>query len=252
MEVRVSPTRMQLLSLRRRHKTAVRGHKLLKDKLDELMKQFLGLIRQCRDLREEVDRDLAKAFKAFFTARAVMSREAVEEALMYPVAEVELVAGKSALMGVEVPKLSWKTRQLVGGDAGRTSEEADLEAVSGKSAGAGREPESGAFGETAAAALTVTRYPYGLAGVSSELDTAIGLLAETFPKLLTLAELEKSAELLAAEIEKTRRRVNALEYVLIPELEETVRYITMKLDEAERGNLTRLMKVKDIVRQRNA
>lgn len=227
MEVRVSPTRMQLLRLKRRHKTAVRGHKLLKDKLDELMKQFLALIRRCRDLREEVDRDLAKAFAAFFTARAVMSREAVEEALMYPVAQVELVAEKSNLMGVEVPKLSWKTRQLVGGDV--------LDEVA-----------------SAAQPLTVTRYPYGLAGVSPELDTAIGLLAETFPKLLTLAEMEKSAELLAAEIEKTRRRVNALEYVLIPELERTVRYITMKLDEAERANLTRLMKVKDMVRQRNA
>ncbi|NPV54422.1 MAG: V-type ATP synthase subunit D [Firmicutes bacterium] len=213
MEVRVSPTRMHLLRTRRRLAMAVRGHKLLKDKRDELMKKFLALVRRNKELREEVEGKLGKAFKSFLMARAVMPPEVIEEAIMYPKRTLEFDATSVNVLSVKVPKFSWAER----GEA----QESEI-------------------------------YPYGLAATASELDFAIGSLAGVLPRMVELAEVEKSVELLSAEIEKTRRRVNALEYVLIPQLEETARYITMKLDEMERGNLTRLMKVKEIVRERGA
>ncbi|MCR4425808.1 MAG: V-type ATP synthase subunit D [Firmicutes bacterium] len=211
MEVRVSPTRMQLLRLKKRLAMATRGHKLLKDKLDELLRHFLELIRRNKELREEVDRALGEAFSAFLVARGAMSEASVEGALMYPKESISITASKKNIMNVQVPHFQWSFR----GQEDRT----DI-------------------------------YPYGFAYTSAELDGAIRLLSESLPSLVELAEVEKSVELLALEIEKTRRRVNALEYVLIPKLRESAKYITMKLDEAERGNLTRLMKVKDIVRAR--
>ncbi len=213
MEIRVSPTRMQLLQLKKRHSMAVRGHKLLKDKLDELMKHFLELVRRDRELREQVDEKLGTAFRGFLIARGAMSAAAVDAALMYPKETVSLKAGQRHIMNVAVPSLEWTFEHE--GDA-------------------------------------TNIYPYGFAYTSTELDTAIRLLSEAMPALVELAEVEKAVELLADEIEKTRRRVNALEYVLIPSLEQSIKYITMKLDEAERGNLTRLMKVKEIVRERGA
>jgi V/A-type H+-transporting ATPase subunit D len=212
MEIRVSPTRMQLLQLKKSHAMAVRGHKLLKDKLDELMKQFLELVKRDRELREEVDEKLSEAFRGFLIARRAMSSSAVDAALMYPKEQISLKASRRHIMNIEVPEFEWSFE----GQDDRTN-----------------------------------IYPYGFAYTSPELDTAIRLLSEAMPSLVELAEVEKSVELLAGEIEKTRRRVNALEHVVIPQQEASIKYITMKLDEAERANITRLMKVKEIVGERS-
>ncbi len=211
MEIRVNPTRMELNRLKGRMKMAQRGHKLLKDKRDELMRKFLELIRENKDLRVKVEQELSRSFANFLLARAVMSGEILEEAIMYPKAKVELEATTVNLMSVHVPKFS--------------SPEGDED---------------------------VDAYPYGFATTSGELDTSIATLSEILPSLLHLAELEKAVYLLADEIDKTRRRVNALEHVLIPQLEHTVKYISMKLEENERGALVRLMKIKDIVRGEGA
>jgi V/A-type H+-transporting ATPase subunit D len=203
----VNPTRMVLTGLKRRLKTARRGHKLLKDKRDELMKKFLELVRENRAEREIVEKMLMEAQSRFVLARSLMSNELLEEALMFPKQKVSLKTSTRNIMSVDVPVLEFTTE------------------------GSGEEEI----------------FPYGFANTSGELDGAILALSEVLPHMLRLAELEKSAQLLADEIEKTRRRVNALEYVLIPNLEDTIKYIVMKLDENERGNLTRLMKVKDMM-----
>ena len=203
----VNPTRMVLTGLKKRLVTARRGHKLLKDKRDELMKKFLDIVRENKRLREEVEEKLKVVHSRFVMARAVMNSELVEEALMFPKVEVALNTSTRNIMSVDVPVLEFTT-------------------------------EGGTEGDI---------YPYGFANTTGELDEAIATLSNLTPELLRLAEMEKSAQLLADEIEKTRRRVNALEYVLIPNLEETIKYIVMKLDENERSNLTRLMKVKDMV-----
>ncbi|NLW48736.1 MAG: V-type ATP synthase subunit D [Firmicutes bacterium] len=207
MEIRVNPTRMELLRIKKRHKVAIRGHKLLKDKLDELMKDFMKLVEENRRLRGEVEKELAGSIQGFMMARAIMSKEAVEQAIGFPKVKAEITAGVRNLMGIEVPVFNLKENEVKGGI-----------------------------------------YPYGFAQTSGELDQAIRKLSESLKSLISLAEVEKTVELLASEIEKTRRRVNALEYVLIPQLAETIKFITMKLDENERGNLTRLMKIKDMVR----
>lgn len=203
----VSPTRMVLTGLKKRLKTAKRGHKLLKDKRDELMKKFLDIVRENKRLREEVEEKLQIVHSRFVMARAVMNTELLEEALMFPKTEVKLRASTRNIMSVNVPVLEFTTGDNIEGDI----------------------------------------YPYGFLNTTGELDEAIATLSNLAPDLLRLAEMEKSAQLLADEIEKTRRRVNALEYVLIPNLQETIKYITMKLDENERSNLTRLMKVKDMI-----
>lgn len=202
----MSPTRMQLLRLKKRLAMAERGHKLLKDKRDELMKKFLDLIKKEQALRVEAEAGLGSVLPAFLEARAAMSHEALEEAFMVPKISCGVDVSTTTIMNVKVPEFTWR-----GEDARNV-------------------------------------HPYGFSGTSASLDDAVAGLARLLPKLAELAEVERSIELLADEIEKTRRRVNALEYVLIPNLRDTARYITMKLDEMERGNLTRLMKVKDIVR----
>jgi len=198
---------MELTRLKKRLAVARRGHKLLKDKRDELMKQFLELVSKNKELREKVEEKLMTVHKNFLIARAVMSSESLEAALMFPKQSVSLEVSTKNIMSVDVPVLEYKTS---------SSDDTDI-------------------------------YPYGFAATSAELDGAIGTLSEVLPDILELAQIEKSAQLLAEEIEKTRRRVNALEYVMIPQLTETIKYITMKLDENERGNLTRLMKVKDMM-----
>ena len=203
----VNPTRMMLTSLKKRLKTATRGHKLMKDKRDELMKNFLELARENGRLRQEVEKSLAKVYKNFTVASAIMSQEVMEESLMFPKQGVILDVGNKNIMSVDVPVFTFKT----------TAED------------------------------PTNIFPYGFARTSGELDNAISELADLFPMLLDLAAKEKETALLAAELEKTRRRVNALEYVLIPQREMTIKYITMKLDENERGNQTRLMKVKDMM-----
>lgn len=207
--LRVNPTRMELTRLKKRLAVASRGHKLLKDKRDEMVRQFMLLIRRNRELRLSVEAALEKALGGFVLARVAMTREAMDEALLFPVREVTLKVSRSNIMSVDVPKISCQEKK--------------------------REQ---AF------------FPYGLLNTSAELDNAIMLLADVLPQMVELAELEKTCNMLADEIEKTRRRVNALEYVMIPQLEETVKYIRMKLDENERGSLIRLMKTKDMIAQR--
>ncbi|HHZ02520.1 MAG TPA: V-type ATP synthase subunit D [Tissierellia bacterium] len=203
----VNPTRMVLTTLKNRLRVAVKGHKMLKDKRDELMKQFLELARVNKALREQVEKQLRDAYSNFVIASAVMSSEVMEEALMYPKQGVSIDVGKKNVMSVDVPVFDFKTT---------TDDTANI-------------------------------YPYGFANTSAELDNAIENLSNIFPELLKLAAVEKEVQLLAAEIEKTRRRVNALEYIMIPKFEETIKYIQMKLDENERGNQVRLMKVKDMM-----
>ena len=206
----VNPTRMELTRQKRKLSTAVRGHKLLKDKRDELMRQFLELVRVNKQLRENVEAGLTGAAQNFALARSTMKDQVLDTALLAPSQEVTLEASEKNVMSVQVPLFEIKTR---------SADESNI-------------------------------YSYGLAFTSSDLDEAVKSLADVLPDLLKLAEIEKSCQLMAAEIEKTRRRVNALEYVMIPQFEETIRFITMKLDENERGSLTRLMKVKDMIQER--
>ena len=203
----VNPTRMNLTALKKRLKTATRGHKLMKDKRDELMKEFLELARENGRLRQTVEEKLTGMYQNFSIASAVMSREVMEESLMIPKQGVVLDVGNKNIMSVNVPVFSFGTTANDAGDI----------------------------------------YPYGYASTSGELDNAISGLTDIFPQLLELAAKEKEVQLIAAELEKTRRRVNALEYVMIPQLQVTIKYIQMKLDENERGNQTRLMKVKDMM-----
>jgi len=205
--VTVNPTRMELTRLKGKLRTAQRGHKLLKDKRDELMKQFLETVREVRSLRAEVEEELMRVHGAFTVASALMSSQALEQALLYPKQSVELSMTFQNVMSVNVPVYDFQTR---------TKSDADI-------------------------------YPYGFAATSGELDAAVEALGHVFRKMLKLAQIEKSAQLMAEEIEKTRRRVNALEYVKIPEMQESIKYITMKLEENERANTIRLMKVKDMV-----
>ncbi len=203
----IIPTRMELTRLKRKLRTAQRGHKLLKDKRDELMKQFMSTVREVRALRAEVEEELMQVHGAFTVASALMSSETLEQALLYPKQSVELTMSFRNIMSVNVPEYSFTTK---------TKADADI-------------------------------YPYGFAETSGELDTAVDALGKVFEKLLKLAQIEKTTQLLAEEIEKTRRRVNALEYVMIPETQSAIRYITMKLDENDRATTIRLMKVKDMI-----
>lgn len=209
--LRVNPTRMELTRIKRRLVTAKRGHKLLKDKRDEMVRQFILLVRENAKLRKEVEGELQGALADFALARAVMDSQALEEAVMYPARSAAVEIGMRNVLSVHVPTIT---------------------------------PVQTSAKESA--------LPYGLAETSADLDDAIATMAELLPKLLRLAEIEKACDLLADEIEKTRRRVNALEYVMIPQFEETIRSITMKLDENERGSLTRLMKVKEMIAERQS
>ena len=206
--LKVNPTRMNLSILKDKLDNAARGHKLLKDKQDELMRQFITLIKENKKLRLEVEEKLQNSFKAFLMASAAMSPEMLEEAISLPTMKTLVNIKKKNVMSVDVPEMEFITK--------KTAEDA-------------------------------SRYPYGYAQTTSDLDYAIDDLTEVMDELLTLTQKEKAAQLLANEIEKTRRRVNALEYKTIPDLEETIKYIRSKLDESERANITRLMKVKDII-----
>ena len=204
-EIRVNPTRMELLRLKRRLVVARRGHKLLKDKRDELMKRFLDVVRENKTRREAMETQLTAAHRGFVLARATMRPEVVEAALMMGRAPLTVDLDTLNVMSVEVPVFLLP-------------------------------PDESARSDTPS---------YGLAATSGDLDSAVGALQGAFAGMLALAESEKAAQLLADEIEKTRRRVNSLEYILIPSLVETIHSITAKLEENERGARTRLMKVKD-------
>lgn len=201
----VNPTRMELKKLKVRLLTARKGHKLLKDKRDEMMKKFLDIVRVNKELREKVERGMQGVHIGFAVASALSSPQALEEALMLPKKEGELTVSYRNIMSVNVPVMNYEV----------------------KSSGEGLN--------------------YGFASTSGELDASVLALSDVLVDLVKLAQAEKTAQMLADEIEKTRRRVNALEYFMIPQLQETIRNISMKLDENERGNLTRLMKVKDMM-----
>ena len=203
----INPTRMELTRLKGRLRTAQRGHKLLKDKRDELMKQFMDVVRENRALRRRVEEGLMRAHGSFTVAAALMSPEMLEQSLMYPKQSVELDMTFQNIMSVDVPRYHFHTTSQDPGEV----------------------------------------YPYGFAQTSGELDDAVDAMSQVFQDMLRLAEVEKTSQLLAQEIEKTRRRVNALEYVKIPQMQESIKYITMKLDENERANTIRLMKVKDML-----
>ena len=212
-KLNVNPTRMELSRLKIRLKTAVRGHKLLKDKQDELMRQFIDMIKKNKKLRERVEGMLQNSFKDFLLSRGVMSDEMLENAIAYPKEKIGVEVKKKNIMSVNVPQMTFVKEN---------------------------ERNQGMI------------YPYGYAQTSADLDDAIDGLSSVMDNLLELAEVEKACQLMADEVEKTRRRVNALEYMTIPQLKETIRFIQMKLDENERGSITRLMKVKDMMSKKEA
>ena len=203
----VNPTRMELTRLKKKLTTAVRGHKLLKDKRDELMRQFLNKVRENKELREKVEEGIKEANKRFLLAKAGTEEEFLNTALLVPKQEISIESSTKNIMSVEIPEFKFKTR---------TPDPNDI-------------------------------YSYGFAFTSGDLDDAIKYLSQVFEDMLKLAEIEVSCQLMASEIEKTRRRVNALEHVMIPETRNTIKYITMKLDENERSTQVRLMKVKDMM-----
>ncbi|MFH1534059.1 MAG: V-type ATP synthase subunit D [Nitrospirota bacterium] len=204
----VKPTRMELLNLKKRHKSAKRGHKLLKDKQDGLMKQFMEIIREAKASRREVEKNLGSAFKNFMFASSMMLPEMLESALLYPSAKVELEVRTKNVMSVYIPYFDIK-------------QEGDI-------------------------------LNYGYLQTSGELDISLAAFQDVFPLLIKLAEIEKQAERLAAELETTRRRVNALEYKLIPDLEETLKFITMKLAETERSTIVGVMRIKAMIEEQEA
>ncbi len=205
----VNPTRMELTNLKKKLVTARRGHKLLKDKRDELMRQFLDLVRENKALREKVEEGIKKTNAHMSLAGSTMSDESLSVALMMPSQRMSLEVKEKNIMSVNVPSFVPKTK---------TAQKDDI-------------------------------YSYGFAFTSSDLDDAVKALSDIMPDMLRLAEIEKTCQLLSAEIEKTRRRVNALEHVMIPDYVDTIKYITMKLDENDRSTTTRLMKIKDMMLQ---
>lgn len=207
---RVNPTRMELTKQKKKLTSATRGHKLLKDKRDELVRQFMDLIKVNMDLRLKVEKGLKAANKEFAVARAGMSDEVLNTALMATGKTLEIKQGIKNVMSVDIPQFS-TNNDIRGNDI----------------------------------------YSYGYAFTAGDLDDAVYSLSTVFEDMLKLAEVEKSCQLMAAEIEKTRRRVNALEHVIIPEALDNIKYITMKLDENERSTQIRLMKVKDMMIEEN-
>ncbi|HPG91827.1 MAG TPA: V-type ATP synthase subunit D [Clostridia bacterium] len=205
--MRVNPTRMELKRLKERLKTAVRGHKLLKDKTDEMVRRFVVIAKQNKDLREQVEAELGDALRTFMYAKAMTETVVAEEALMMPARIVSLSCSKKTLMNVPIPviEISEKGKDI---------------------------------------------YPYSFLTVTSEMDSSVSVMNQLLTKLIKLAEVEKTTNMLADEIEKNKRRVNALENVLIPQTKETIKYIKMKLDENERASIVRLMKVKTIIENR--
>ena len=198
----VNPTRMELKKLKARLSTAVRGHKLLKDKSDEMVRRFTVIIREDKRLRDEVEKELSLTLKQFSVARSVTPAFEAEAAFSMPSVAVKVNCGTESIMGVEVPKVDLVKEKRADG------------------------------------------LPYAYAEITSEADYSVGMVSALLPKMVRLAETEKAVRMLADEIERNKRRVNALEYVMIPQLEETIKYIKDKLDENERAAVVRLMKVK--------
>ncbi|MDY2841604.1 MAG: V-type ATP synthase subunit D [Candidatus Borkfalkiaceae bacterium] len=207
--INVNPTRMELNKLKARLKTATRGHKLLKDKTDEMIRRFSIIIRENKRLREDVENEIKTALSQFSVARSLMSEPEVKLAFSMPSVSVDLSCGTENIMSVTVPRLTLS------------------------------ENRSG------------EKFPYAFTEITSEADKSVELMGKTLVKLVKLAEVEKTAAMLADEIEKSKRRVNALEYIMIPDIEETIKYISMKLEENDRSSRTRLMKVKTMISERS-
>ncbi len=203
--LQVNPTRMELKRLKTRLKTAERGHKLLKDKSDEMIRRFMEFAKENKKLREEVEAELSDALKTFIVAKAVSDDAVIQQAVAMPSSNVAIELDSKNVMSVVVPVITVKE-----------SGEGD-------------------------------KYPYSFSGVTAELDSSIEVMGGLLQRMVKLAEVEKTCNMLAIEIEKNRRRVNALEYVMIPQLQETIKFITMKLDENERSNIVRLVKVKSLI-----
>ncbi|MCX4362503.1 MAG: V-type ATP synthase subunit D [Clostridia bacterium] len=201
----VNPTRMELKRLKTRLNMARRGHKLLKDKSDEMIRRFMEFANQNKALREQVEKELKSSLTTFVVAKAVSDDAVIQEAVAMPSKKVEIELDSQNVMSVLVPLISVKE-----------SQEGD-------------------------------KYPYSFSAVTAELDESVEVMGGLLKSLVKLAEVEKTCNMLAIEIEKNRRRVNALEYVMIPQLEETIRFITMKLDENERSTVVRLVKVKAMI-----
>ena len=199
----VNPTRMELKKLKARLTTAVRGHKLLKDKSDEMVRRFSLIIKENKRLRDEVEKELSETLRQFSVARSVTPAYTAEAAFSMPSVAVNAECGTASVMGVEVPDIRLKEQKRTDG------------------------------------------LPYAYSEITSEADFSVSQAAQLLPKMVALAKVEKTVRMLAAEIERNKRRVNALEYVMIPQLEETIKYIKSKLDENERAAVIRLMKVKN-------
>lgn len=187
----INPTKMALLELKNRLKRAKKGHKLLKDKQEGLMKAFMEVIREVQAKRKTVEEELGRVFQNLLIASAVIPHpEYLESALIAPTTKVELEVETQNVMSVKLANISAKVEGNVLG--------------------------------------------YGFSGTSGELDTALLSLREILPLLIELAVLEKKAERMADELQKTRRRVNALEHVMIPNISDTLKYIGQVLEEASR------------------
>ena len=225
MRIRANATRQELTRLKNRIRMAQRGHRLLKDKRDQLMREFLSIVHESRKLRQELEERLNAAYKSFSLARAVLSPSILEEALMVPGGAEEIAVSYRHIMNVVVPEM-----EIVGREDGEEADHGAKDDRGSDRSDAGRLPN------------------YGLATTSSDLDDAIAKFQGILPLLVRLSHIERTIHLLADEIESTRRRVNALEHVLIPELEQAVKSVEMRLEEIERGNISRLMKIKEIVR----
>ena len=202
MKVQVNATRMEYLKLRRRLLIAVRGHKLLKDKSEGLMREFMSLVKAHKEARQRVDVDLPSHTKMFVLAQIISSSQNISTALEQSKGVLELKVSEKSILNTKVPVFE----------------------------------------------VSITESnTYSLMDTPRDLDDAIILLKKFFPSVLRVAELEQSMRLLAREIEKTRRRVNALEYILIPQLQDSIKFIKSKLDEMERSNISRLMKIKEML-----
>ncbi len=207
-KINVNPTRMELNKLKARLKTATRGHKLLKDKTDEMIRRFSEIIKENKRLRDDVEADVAKVLLQFSVARSLMSKSQIQLAFSMPAVSVELECGTGNVMSISVPKLELKENR------------------------------------------SENKFPYAFTEITSEADYSVELVGKVLVKLVKLAEIEKTVSMLADEIEKGKRRVNALEYVMIPNLKETIKSISMKLEENDRSSRTRLMKVKSMLESR--
>lgn len=203
----VNLTRIESINMKKSLKTAQKGHKLLKDKLDELIKKLLQLVNENQKLRQKSDEMLKNAYQNFMLAKAVIGKERMQEALVIPKKSISLEIGETNIMSVRIPEFHFEKN------------EENIE----------------------------NKVLYGFAYTTSELDKAIESFSDVSECLLELAQNEKAIELIASEIEKTRRRVNAIENVTIPNYMDTIKYIGLKLSEDERANTSRLMKVKEMI-----